>query len=158
MRRRVPKALATIGPLLLAGTVLLTACGGGDEPAAGDAGSTAAAAGSTVLSGQRLTVLDQPVTYPSGKPARISSQVVELQPGQQVGWRKQRTPTFVYVLEGTWSEEYDAGVTKEFAAGTGFMQAQDVWHNGSNKGQDVARVLVVNLGTKGVKDTVERTG
>jgi len=49
-------------------------------------------------------------------------------------------------------------VSKEFATGTGFMQAQGVWHNGSNKGQDVARVLVVNLGAKGVKDTVERGG
>ena len=111
-----------------------------------------------MLSGQRLTVLDQPIAYPTGKQARVSSEVVELQPGQQTGWLKQRTPTFVYVLSGTWSEEYDAGVTKDFAAGTGFMQAQGVWHNGSNKGQDVARVLVVTMGAKGVKDVVERGG
>ncbi len=141
----------------LAAVVVLSGCGGGDEPAASSS-ATAAAIRAPVLSGQRLTVLDQPITYPQGKPARVSSEVVELQPGQQTPWRKQRTPTFVYVLDGTWMEEYDAGVTKTFAAGTGFMQAQGVWHSGSNTGQDVARVLIVNMGAKGVKDAVERAG
>ena len=152
MPRRPALAIGLLSIVLLAG------CGGSDEPAPIDPSGSTASAGSAVLSGQRLTVLDQVIAYPKGKHARISSEVVELQPGQQTGWRKQGTPTFVYVLEGSWSEEYDAGVTKEFASGTGFMQAQGVWHNGSNKGQDVARVLVVNMGTKGVKDTVERAG
>ncbi len=144
---------------LAAGALLLAGCGGSDSPAASaPSASGSAVPGSSVLSGQRLTVLDQPISYPTGKQARVSSEVVELQPGQQTGWLKQRTPTFVYVLSGTWSEEYDAGVTKDFAAGTGFMQAQGVWHNGSNKGQDVARVLVVTMGAKGVKDVVERGG
>lgn len=144
---------------LAAGALLLAGCGGSDSPTtSAPSASGSAVPGSSVLSGQRLTVLDQPIAYPTGKQARVSSEVVELQPGQQTGWLKQRTPTFVYVLSGTWSEEYDAGVTKDFAAGTGFMQAQGVWHNGSNKGQDVARVLVVTMGAKGVKDVVERGG
>lgn len=151
------RPLALVG--FLAAGLLLAGCGGSDADAGPTASaSTSAGPGSTVLRGQQLTVLDQEIAYPTGKKARVSSEVVELQPGQQTGWLKQRTPTFVYVLAGTWSEEYDAGVSKEFATGTGFMQAQGVWHNGSNKGQDVARVLVVNLGAKGVKDTVERGG
>jgi quercetin dioxygenase-like cupin family protein len=148
---------AAVGLVLLA-TLVLAGCGG-SEPAAqvtSSASAVATATGTSVLDGQRLTVLDQAIAYPSGKGARISSEVVELQPGQQTGWLRQRTPTFVYVLSGTWSEEYDAGVTKDFAAGTGFMQAQGVWHNGSNAGQEVARVLVVHLGAKGLKDTARR--
>lgn len=147
---------------VLAGSLLAVVACGGSEPESQTAPSgsataaSGAAAGASVLDGQRLTVLDQPIAYPAGKGARISSEVVELQPGQQTGWLRQRTPTFVYVLEGTWTEEYDAGVTKDFAAGTAFMQAQGVWHNGSNAGQEVARVLVVHLGAKGLKDTVRR--
>lgn len=151
------RATRVLLPGLLGAALLLAGCGGSDD-AAPDASGSSTGAPATVLNGQRLTVLDQPITYPTGKQARVSSEVIELQPGQQTGWRKQRTPTYVYVLSGTWSEEYDAGVTKDFAQGTGFMQAQGVWHNGSNKGQDVARVLVVNMGAKGVKDTVERSG
>jgi hypothetical protein len=52
--------------------------------------------------------------------------------------------------------EYDAGVTKEFPAGTAFMQAQGVWNNSTNKADQAAHVLLVNLGAKGVKSTVKR--
>lgn len=151
-----PARSALAGALAAAG-LLLTACGGSDEPTdAAPQSSASAGAPAELLAGQRLTVLDQPISYPSGKQARITSEVVELQPGQQTGWQRQRTPTYVYVLAGTWSEEYDAGVTKDFPQGTAFMQAQGVWHNGSNTGEDVARVLVVHMGAKGVKDTAVR--
>ncbi len=150
-------ARASLIACLAAGAIGLSGCGGSDEPAgAGPSATASGSAPAALLDGQRLTVLDQPITYPAGKQARVSSEVVELQPGQQTGWQRQRTPTYVYVLSGTWSEEYDAGVTKQFATGSAFMQAQGVWHNGSNTGEDVARILVVHMGAKGVKDTATR--
>jgi quercetin dioxygenase-like cupin family protein len=63
---------------------------------------------------------------------------------------------YAYILEGTLTVEYDAGVTKEYPAGTALMEAQGVFHNGTNKGDSTVRVLVVNMGAKGVKNSVER--
>jgi len=148
-------ASGAVGALLL-----LTACSGGDsaEPASSASGSAAASAASrqTLLDQQQLTVLDQPIAYPKKKPAQITSTILQLEPGQETGWHKHNTPLYVYVLEGTVSVEYDAGVTKEYAAGTALMEAQGVWHNGTNKGDQPVRLLTVNLGAKGVKNSVDR--
>lgn len=154
-RRRLALAGALAATLLA-----LTACGGGSDaaPSASSSGSAAASAASrqTLLDAQQLTVLDQQIKYPKKTPALISSSIVQLEPGQETGWHKHNAPMFAYVLEGTISVEYDAGVTKEYPAGTALMEAQGVWHNGTNKGDAPVRVLVVNMGAKGVKNTVER--
>ena len=65
-------------------------------------------------------------------------------------------PLYVYVLEGTLTVEYDAGVTKEYPAGTAFMEATKVFHNGINKGSSVVRVLCVFMGAEGLNNTVKR--
>ncbi len=157
---RLPRPLRTVGVAAALGSVLLlSACGG----TATDAGVTASvsasgagAASKVLLDAESGTVLDQRITYPKKKPAQISSSIIELEPGQETGWHKHRTPMYVYVLEGTVTVEYDAGVTKEYPAGTAIIEAVDVWHNGTNKGTDPVRMLVVNLGAKGIKNTVER--
>jgi quercetin dioxygenase-like cupin family protein len=146
----------------LVALALLTACGGGST----DAASTSASAGpsstggansQSLLAKQQLTVLDQPIAYPTKKPAQVSSEIISLEPGQETGWQKHKAPMFAYVLEGTLTVEYDAGVVKEFPAGTALMDAQNVWHNGTNKGDTPVRVLEVNMGAKGVKNTIDRT-
>ena len=109
-----------------------------------------------LLDKQQVTILDQPITYPKKKPAQISSSIVSLEPGQETGFHKHGAPMYAYILEGTLTVEYDAGVTKEYAAGTALMEAQGVFHNGTNKGDTTVRVLVVNMGAKGVKNSVER--
>jgi quercetin dioxygenase-like cupin family protein len=145
----------------VAALALLTGCGGGSSDAAGSSSAAPSAAASanrqSLLTKQELTVLDQPLAYPTKKPAQVSSEIVQLEPGQETGWQKHKAPMFAYVLEGTMTVEYDAGVVKEFPAGTAFMDAQNVWHNGTNKGDTPVRVLVVSMGAKGVKNTVDRT-
>ena len=143
-------------------TLVLTSCSGGSDAAAPSAGASTAASGSTqgreaLLEAQQLTTLDQSITYPRKGAAEVSSYLVTLEPGQETGWHRNRVPEFVHVLEGTVTVEYDAGVVKEYAAGSSYMEAQGVWHNGTNKGGDAARLLTVYLGAKGVKNTVERT-
>jgi quercetin dioxygenase-like cupin family protein len=149
-----------VGGVVLTAALLLSGCGG----SSGDATSSTAAAPASstgnsqiLLDGQQLTVLDQQISYPKKKPAQVSSSIVTLEPGQETGWHKHRTPMFAYVLEGTLTVEYDAGVTKEYPAGTAFMEAQGVWHNGTNKGDQTAHILEVNMGAKGVKNSVNRT-
>jgi quercetin dioxygenase-like cupin family protein len=109
------------------------------------------------MENKQLTTLDQPIKYPTKGAAEVSSSLLTLEPGQESGWHKDRVPLFVYVLEGTLSVEYDAGVTKEYPAGTSYMEAQGVWHNASNKTNDAVKLLRVYMGAKGVKSTVERS-
>lgn len=156
-RLRVTGLLATVA----AAALMLGACGGGsDEPAAPASGSASAAAATegreVLLEAQELTTLDQSIAYPKKTPAQVSSYITTLEPGQETGWHRHRVPLFVYVLEGAVSVEYDAGVIKEYPAGSAFMEAEEVWHNGTNTGDDAVRILTVYMGAKGAKNTVER--
>jgi quercetin dioxygenase-like cupin family protein len=141
-------ARAWIGAAAVA--LLLTACGGGE------AAAPATAPDGVLLDAQRLTALDQQITYPKRKPAEITSVVVTLEPGQETGWVRHRVPVVMHVLEGTLSVEFDAGVTKSFTAGTAFVQAQGVDYNASNTSDQLARVLQVFIVAAGVPNTVER--
>ena len=150
-----------IGIVVAAGVaaVLLVGCGGGSDVSTTNSaasGSAGSAGSQVLLDKQQVTILDQPITYPKKKPAQISSSIVMLEPGQETGWHKHGTPMYAYILEGTLTVEYDAGVTKEYPAGTALIEAQGVFHNGTNKGDSQVRVLVVNMGAKGVKNSVER--
>jgi quercetin dioxygenase-like cupin family protein len=159
--RPVRRVGAVAAALALAAT--LSACGGGDDeavPAEGDAAGVEVVApegAAILLDAQALNALDQRIVYPKKvKKAEISSEIEVLEPGQETGWRKYKVPVYVYVLEGALSVEYDAGVVKDYAAGTAFVQAQGIWHNISNKGDVRTRMLTVTMGVKGVKSRAER--
>jgi len=154
--RRIVASLALTGLAVLG----VSACGGSDAPAeesTSASGEAAPVEGAAILmDAQSLTALDQPVAYPKKGQAQISSEMEVLEPGQESGWRKYRVPAYVHVLEGTLSVEYDAGVVKEFPAGTAFLQAKGVWHNISNKGDARAQFLTVMMGAKGIAGMAER--
>ena len=138
--------------------MVVTACGS-DEPAGVSAPSQEAVAtgGSRMLlEGQRLTVLDQPLRYPTKGKAQVSSSIIVIEPGQEAGWAKNPTPMYVYVLEGALTVEYDGGMVKEYRAGTALLEAVGTWRNGTNTGTEPVRILVVSMGAKGVKNTIER--
>ena len=80
----------------------------------------------TFLEKQELTVLDQRVTYPKKKPARISSETVVLGPGESTGWRRHRIPVYVHVLAGTYTVDFGKGALVEYPAGTAFIQATNL--------------------------------
>lgn len=151
-----------LAPGLAAALLLIAGCGSGGEAAVSTAPgvvivATAAAGDPDVLlDAQALTVLDQPVRYPKKKAAEISSAILALDPGQETGWHKYRTPLYAYILEGTLTVEYDAGVVKEFAAGTALVDAMNVWLNSSNRTDGPVRVLMVHLGAAGITNSVQR--
>ncbi|MDA3022487.1 MAG: cupin domain-containing protein [Actinomycetota bacterium] len=151
-----------LAPGLAASLLLIAGCGSGGEAAVSTAPgvvilATAAAGDPDVLlDAQALTVLDQPVRYPKKKAAEISSAILALDPGQETGWHKYRTPLYAYILEGTLTVEYDAGVVKEFAAGTALVDAMNVWLNSSNRTDGPVRVLMVHLGAAGITNSVQR--
>lgn len=139
--------------------LLVSACSGGSDAtdaSASASGASAAAGQQVLLDAQRLTVLDQQIAYPKKLPAQVTSSIIELQPGQETGWHRHNVPMYAYVMEGTLTVEYDAGVTNVYPAGTALMEAQGVYHNGADKEEDPVRILVVFFGAKGAKNTVER--
>ena len=144
--------------LALIGT-LVTACGGDDDTVAPspDSPTTAESTGTQQLMiDQEITVLDQKLVYPKKGRAQVSSMGTTLEPGQETGWQLHRVPVYVYVLSGTYTVEYEAGVTKEFPAGSSTMQAIKANYNGINKGEDAVQLLTVFMGSKGKKNTVSR--
>lgn len=151
---RSPVKIAAI----LLGVSLVSACGGSGEEAA--VSESAAATTESVigrqelLTEQELTVLDQTFAYPKKGPAEISSAISSLEPGQETGWQLHRIPVYVYVMSGTYTVEYEAGVTKEFPAGSAFMQAVKTSYNGINKGEETVQLLTVYMGAKGKRIVV----
>ena len=84
-----------VGAVLLVAAALLSVAGCGDDSASEDVMQSAAPSAAeveeesqTFLENQELTVLDQRVTYPKKKPARISSETVVLGTGESTGWRR----------------------------------------------------------------------
>lgn len=136
----------------------MSACGGsGDEGTDAAASTTAAEAvlgTQELLTEQQLTVLDQNFVYPKKGAAQVSSAITSLEPGQETGWQLHRIPIYVYVMSGTYTVEYEAGVTKEFPAGSAFMQAVKTSYNGINKGEETVQLLTVYMGAEGKRIVV----
>jgi len=149
---------APIVAVVLGAALLLSGCGSSSEEAASPSASASATSAEpqTLLTAQSTTVLDQAFTYPRNKPAQVSSSIVTLLPGQETGMHKHEAPMYAYVLEGTVTVEYKGGTIKEYPAGTAIMEAIGTWHNGKNLGDVPVRILVVNMGAKGVKNTVAK--
>lgn len=147
-RMRRTTGIAAIG---LAAGLLLAGCGGSDEPAAsGSASAPAAGSGpQMLLDAQRLTALDQPMAFPKGKKRvpSVTSRIITLEPGQQTEPQLYKSPTYVYVLEGQYTVDYAAGVTKAYEAGTAYLEGLNTTVVGKNAGGDMARVMIVQFGS-----------
>ncbi len=101
------------------------------------------------------TILDEPISYPRGT-AQIISAIVTLQPGESTGFHKHGVPTYGYILSGAVTVDYGTHGTRTYRAGTGFMEAMDVWHDGTNDGSAPCRILVVFMGTDKSANVIKR--
>ncbi|MCF8529798.1 MAG: cupin domain-containing protein [Candidatus Nanopelagicales bacterium] len=152
--------IALVTTTLLVGATLVSGCGGsGDEGAQSETETVAAdvpLGSQQLMIDQQITVLDQPLVYPKKGAAQVSSEITTLEPGQETGWQLHRIPVFVYVLSGTYTVEYEAGVTKEFPAGSSMMQALKTSYNGINKGEETVQLLTVYMGAEGKRNVVRQ--
>jgi DNA-binding winged helix-turn-helix (wHTH) protein/quercetin dioxygenase-like cupin family protein len=94
------------------------------------------------------TVLDQPITYPSGTPL-IRAVVLDSQPGGLFEWHTHKTPAFGYVLEGEVMVDYGSKGTRVFRAGDAFLEALEWPHRASNPGTVPARIFALYIGAEG---------
>lgn len=98
--------------------------------------------GSTTMAGQKIDYLK------TDKP-EITSVLIELEPGGEIGRHMHLVSGYVYVLEGTVTVEMDDGTRHEFQAGKAFLEATNTWHNAKNMGKAPVKLLVVTSGEEG---------
>lgn len=147
---------ASIVAVAVAAVVLISGCSGSSDEAAAPSSSAVPTSPQVLLDSAEETVLGQKLAYPRKAQAQVSSEIVTVQPGAETGVHKHNAPMYAYVLEGMLTVEYKDGTIKEYGPGTALMEAQGTWHNGKNLGDVPVRVLVVNMGAEGVKNTVTK--
>jgi len=74
---------------------------------------TAVMKGSTTIGGQQIV-------YPKTDKAEMASVLVEIQPGKESGRHMHPVPTYVHILEGTLTVEFEDGSRQTFKAGVDF--------------------------------------
>jgi quercetin dioxygenase-like cupin family protein len=100
------------------------------------------------------TVLGQTISYPAGKPAKVTAAIITMLPGEATGWHQHDVPMFDYILEGEVTVDYGAQGTRVYRTGEAVMEAIAVAHNGRNTGSGPARILAVFMGADSVPNTV----
>jgi hypothetical protein len=96
-------------------------------------------------------------------PLFITGATVELEPGGQTGRQEFRVPTYIYVIEGILTTEYEAGPigikgTQYHAMGQSFMDNGGAgwWHNLTNRSNKPVKYLMLHLGYPGRPDPIQK--
>lgn len=94
-------------------------------------------------------------------PLFISGATVALDPGGQTGRQQFRVPTYIYIIEGVLTTDYEAGPVgmkgvQYHAAGQSFMDNGGWWHNHTNRTDKPAKYLILHLGYPGRPDPVQK--
>jgi len=98
------------------------------------------------------TIIGQPFAYPADGPAKVTSDIVTLMPGEETGWHEHHVPLFGYMLEGELTVDYGEKGKRTYRPGDALMEAIDYPHNGVNTGDGPMRILVVFMSSiKGVE-------
>ncbi|MFY9325510.1 MAG: cupin domain-containing protein [Candidatus Nanopelagicales bacterium] len=112
----------------------------------------------TLLDKTGVTVLDEDFKYPQTDKPEITSSIITVPAGAETGWHLHEAPMYAYILEGTISLTYlvdGTEVLKEYKKGEAIMEGLDTPHNGVNKTNSEVRILVVNIGSSDLLNTVK---
>ena len=87
-------------------------------------------------------------------PITISGGTVDIEPGGQTGRQRFAVPTYLYVIEGVLTTEYEAGGggtagAQYHAAGQSFVDPGGIWHNHKNGSPRPLKYLIVHIGYPG---------
>ena len=94
-------------------------------------------------------------------PLLVTGSTVELEPGGQTGKEQFRVPTFIYVIDGILTTDYEAGPVgiqgaQYHAAGQSYMDNGGWWHNLMNKSNKPVKYLMLHIGYPGRPDPVQK--
>jgi quercetin dioxygenase-like cupin family protein len=100
------------------------------------------------------TVMDEPIVYPTGAPAKVTTAIVEMAPGAETGWHTHGVPLTGYILDGELTVDYGAKGKRTYKKGDAVAEAMSVPHNGKNTGTGVMRLFVVYMGAHGMPTSI----
>jgi len=100
------------------------------------------------------TVVGEEIAWPTSGKANVNAMLVTIAPGEKTELHRHGVPLFVYVLDGQLAVEYEGVGTKEYQAGTSFLEAMGVTHTGINTGTTPVRILAVYMGAEGLQDVI----
>jgi quercetin dioxygenase-like cupin family protein len=104
------------------------------------------------------TIMDQPIVYPTGAPAKITAGEVDLPPGGATGWHKHTIPVVGTILEGELTVDYGSKGKRTFKKGDVFVESINDIHRGTNTGSGTLRIYVVFVGAEGLQTSVPENG
>ena len=138
---------------LIAATTSLLVLGLASLPADGQAQKAAEPKGVTVKP-LLASVGFPPFRATVNTPVAISGATVALEPGGQTGRQRFAVPTYLYVIEGALTTEYEAGPdgtrgAQYHAAGQSFVDPGGIWHNHRNGTSTPLKYLIVHIGYPG---------
>lgn len=94
-------------------------------------------------------------------PVALTGATVTLDPNGQTGRQQFRVPTYIYVIEGVLTTDYEAGPVgikgaQYHAAGQSFMDNGGWWHNHANRTDKPVKYLMLHIGYPGQPAPVQR--
>ena len=98
------------------------------------------------------TVMDEEITWPTTGKAHVNALIVVLAPGERTVLHKHGVPTFIHILEGEVTVDYQDRGKRTFRQGESFLEAMNVPHYGMNTGKVPVKILAVYMGADGAKD------
>ncbi len=101
-----------------------------------------------------VNIVGEKIVYPTDGPAKVTAVIVSMKPGEATGPHRHGVPLFAYMLEGELTVDYGSHGTRVYRPGDSFLEAMSVVHNGHNRGDRIARVLVVFMGSDGAANTI----
>jgi quercetin dioxygenase-like cupin family protein len=102
-----------------------------------------------------VTIGGQSIIYPATQRPEVTAMLVEIAPGGASDRHQHPVPTYIQVLEGTLTVEFDDGSRQSFESGRGFLEAVDTWHTARNLGQAPLKFLVMFMGEEGRSNFVK---
>jgi hypothetical protein len=95
-------------------------------------------------------------------PLLLTGATVDLEPGGQTGRQQFRVPTYIYVIDGVLTTEYEAGPvgikgTQYHATGQSFVDNGGWWHNHANRTTKPVKYLILHIGYPGRPDPVQKS-
>ena len=101
------------------------------------------------------TVMDEDIAWPTGGKAHVNALIVVLAPGESTVVHKHGVPTFIHILEGEVTVNYEGHGTRTYRQGESFLEAMGVAHAGKNTGTVPVKILAVYMGADGAKDVIK---
>jgi quercetin dioxygenase-like cupin family protein len=108
----------------------------------------------TTLLSTSKTVMDEPIVYPTGSPAKVTTAIVSMAPGAETGWHKHGVPLVGLVLEGELTVDYGPRGKRTYKKGDSVAEAMNVPHNGRNTGAGTMQLFVVFMGADGLQSSI----